>query len=192
MHGSASQRPRPAPRFGRWNRAGKPALPTLRSHLLALDRRGFGASRDIRGGPSPSTQMAIVWVRGRDCLGTGSPTLQRPRSGRRCGPRWRRSCGRRPPQDPYPRAQLAPQELPSTPLRFRRLLVRRFRYLVEIEASKQRGSFADPRRASPTVGDWADDWLAAQADLSPRPATATRGSSQGTYGRAGDACGWVT
>ena len=65
-------------------------------------------------------------------------------------------------------------------------------FLVEIEASKQRGSFVDPRRASPTVGDWADDWLAAQADLSPRPATATRGSSQGTYGRAGDACGWVT
>jgi hypothetical protein len=26
----------------------------------------------------------------------------------------------------------------------------------------------------------------------PQPATATRGSSQGTYGRAGDACGWVT
>src|SRR5215218_8538751 len=40
-------------------------------------------------------------------------------------------------------------------------------FLVEIEASKQRGSFVDPRRASPTVGDWADDWLAAQADLSP-------------------------
>ena len=40
-------------------------------------------------------------------------------------------------------------------------------FLVEIEASKQRGSFVDPRRASPTVGDWADDWLAAQADLPP-------------------------
>src|SRR5687768_17825769 len=40
-------------------------------------------------------------------------------------------------------------------------------FLVEIEASKQRGSFVDPRRASPPVGDWADDWLAAQADLSP-------------------------
>jgi hypothetical protein len=40
-------------------------------------------------------------------------------------------------------------------------------FLVEIEASKQRGSFVDPRRSSPTVGDWADDWLAAQADLSP-------------------------
>jgi Phage integrase, N-terminal SAM-like domain len=40
-------------------------------------------------------------------------------------------------------------------------------FLVEIAASKQRGSFVDPRRASPTVGDWADDWLAAQADLSP-------------------------
>ena len=26
-------------------------------------------------------------------------------------------------------------------------------FLVEIEASKQRGSFVDPRRASPTVGD---------------------------------------
>jgi hypothetical protein len=65
-------------------------------------------------------------------------------------------------------------------------------FLVEIEASKQRGSFVDPRRASPMVGDWADDWLAAQADLSHTTRTATRGSSQGTYGRAGDACGWVT
>ena len=66
-------------------------------------------------------------------------------------------------------------------------------FLVEIEASKQRGSFVDPRRASPTVGDWADDWLAAQADLSPTTRNRyERGSSQGTYGRAGDACGWVT
>ena len=44
-------------------------------------------------------------------------------------------------------------------------------FLVEIEASKQRGSFVDPRRASPTVGDWADDWLTAPADLSLQPAT---------------------
>ena len=65
-------------------------------------------------------------------------------------------------------------------------------FLVEIEASKQRGSFVDPRRASPTVGDWADDWLAAQADLSPTTRNRYEGSSQGTYGRAGDACGWVT
>jgi hypothetical protein len=36
-------------------------------------------------------------------------------------------------------------------------------FLVEIEASKQRSSFVDPRRRS---GRWADDWLAAQADLS--------------------------
>jgi hypothetical protein len=46
-------------------------------------------------------------------------------------------------------------------------------FLVEIEASKQRGSFVDPRRASPTVGDWADDWLAALRQgvsaLSPLP-----------------------
>jgi hypothetical protein len=56
----------------------------------------------------------------------------------------------------------------------RRSLVRTFarkvdadHFLIEIEANKQRGSFVDPRRASPTVGDLADEWLAAQADLSP-------------------------
>ena len=43
--------------------------------------------------------------------------------------------------------------------------------LTESFLSRDRGkqaarSFVDPRRASPTVGDWADDWLAAQADLS--------------------------
>jgi hypothetical protein len=64
-------------------------------------------------------------------------------------------------------------------------------FLVEIEASKQRGSFVDPRRASPTVGDGlTTGWRLRPTP--PRPATATRGSSQGTYGRAGDACGWVT
>ncbi len=41
------------------------------------------------------------------------------------------------------------------------------RFLVEVESSKQRGSFVDVRRASLTVADWADDWLAAQADLAP-------------------------
>src|SRR5215218_11026616 len=65
-------------------------------------------------------------------------------------------------------------------------------FLVEIEASKQRGSFVDPRRVSPTVGDWAETGWQLRPTSPPRPATATRGSSQGTYGRAGDECGWVT
>jgi integrase len=41
------------------------------------------------------------------------------------------------------------------------------RFLVEVESSKQHGAFVDARRASLTVGEWADDWLAAQADLAP-------------------------
>ena len=41
------------------------------------------------------------------------------------------------------------------------------RFLVEIESSKQRGAFVDPRRAGLTVADWADQWLDAKADLSP-------------------------
>lgn len=41
------------------------------------------------------------------------------------------------------------------------------RFLVEVESSKQRGAFVDPRRSSLTVGGWADDWLAGQAGLSP-------------------------
>ncbi len=41
------------------------------------------------------------------------------------------------------------------------------RFLVDVESSKQRGAFVDARRASLTVGEWADDWLAAQADLAP-------------------------
>ena len=48
-------------------------------------------------------------------------------------------------------------------------------FLVEIEASKQRGSFVDPRRASPTVGDWADDWLAAQGRPLPHDPQPLRG-----------------
>ncbi|MDO5683548.1 MAG: site-specific integrase [Propionibacteriaceae bacterium] len=40
-------------------------------------------------------------------------------------------------------------------------------FLVEVEASKQRGAFVDPRRSALTVGGWADGWLTAQADLSP-------------------------
>jgi hypothetical protein len=36
------------------------------------------------------------------------------------------------------------------------------RFLVEVEWSKQRGTYVDPRRASLTVGDRADDWLAAR------------------------------
>jgi integrase len=36
-----------------------------------------------------------------------------------------------------------------------------------VESSKHRGAFVDPRRAGLTVAGWADDWLAAQADLSP-------------------------
>jgi integrase len=41
------------------------------------------------------------------------------------------------------------------------------RFLVDVESSKQRGAFVDARRGSLTVGEWADDWLAAQADLAP-------------------------
>ena len=41
------------------------------------------------------------------------------------------------------------------------------RFLVDVESSKQRGAFVDARRASLTVDQWADDWLAAQADLAP-------------------------
>lgn len=41
------------------------------------------------------------------------------------------------------------------------------RFLVEVESSKQRGAFVDPRRSGLTVGGWADEWLAGQADLSP-------------------------
>ncbi|HEY5848670.1 MAG TPA: tyrosine-type recombinase/integrase [Microlunatus sp.] len=41
------------------------------------------------------------------------------------------------------------------------------RFLVDVESSKQRGAFVDPRRSSLTVGGWADEWLAGQADLSP-------------------------
>ena len=70
------------------------------------------------------------------------------------------------------------------------------RFLVDVESSKQRGAFVDARRASLTVGVWADDWLAAQADLSPT----TRNRYQGIiskhirprWGRCtagqGDAC----
>jgi hypothetical protein len=43
------------------------------------------------------------------------------------------------------------------------------RFLVEVESSKQRGSFVDAPPASLTVGDWADDWLAAQADSASSP-----------------------
>jgi integrase len=42
------------------------------------------------------------------------------------------------------------------------------RFLTEVESSKLRGGFVDPRRASITVEAWADDWLAAQADLTPK------------------------
>jgi integrase len=42
------------------------------------------------------------------------------------------------------------------------------RFLTEAESSKHRGTFVDPRRASLTVGAWADGWLAAQADLAPK------------------------
>jgi site-specific recombinase XerC len=38
---------------------------------------------------------------------------------------------------------------------------------ADVESSKQRGAFVDARRASLTVDEWADDWLAAQADLTP-------------------------
>lgn len=41
------------------------------------------------------------------------------------------------------------------------------RFLVGVESSKQRGAFVDPRRSSLTLGGWADEWLAGQADLSP-------------------------
>ena len=41
------------------------------------------------------------------------------------------------------------------------------RFLVEVESSKLRGSFVDPRRSGVLVGAWATDWLAAQADLPP-------------------------
>jgi integrase len=42
------------------------------------------------------------------------------------------------------------------------------RFLVQVESSKQRGAYVDPQRARVTVGDWADGWLAAQADLAPK------------------------
>ena len=42
-----------------------------------------------------------------------------------------------------------------------------YRFLVEVESSKQRGAFVDARPACLTVGEWAEDWLAAQADLAP-------------------------
>jgi integrase len=41
------------------------------------------------------------------------------------------------------------------------------RFLVEVESTKLRGSFVDPRRSGVLVGPWATDWLAAQADLTP-------------------------
>ena len=62
-------------------------------------------------------------------------------------------------------------------------------FLVEIEASKQRARSSIrggrvPRSAIGLTTGW---------QLRPTsPATATRGSSQGTYGHAGNACGWVT
>jgi hypothetical protein len=49
-------------------------------------------------------------------------------------------------------------------------------FLVEIEASKQRGSFVDPRRASPTIGDWADG--------SGRPLPTTRNRYEGDHHKA--------
>jgi hypothetical protein len=65
-------------------------------------------------------------------------------------------------------------------------------FLVEIEASKQRGSFVDPRRRVPRSAIGLTTGWRLRPTSPPQPATATRGSSQGTYGRAGDACGWVT
>jgi hypothetical protein len=65
------------------------------------------------------------------------------------------------------------------------------RFLVDVESSKLRGAFVDARRASLTVGEWADDWLAAQADLAPRPGTGTPASSASMCGHGGDAYGWL-
>ena len=41
-------------------------------------------------------------------------------------------------------------------------------FLVEVESSKRRGVYIDPNRSRVTVGSWADDWLAGQADLAPK------------------------
>jgi integrase len=42
------------------------------------------------------------------------------------------------------------------------------RHLVAVESSKHRGAYVDPQRARVKVGEWAVDWLAAQADLAPK------------------------
>jgi integrase len=42
------------------------------------------------------------------------------------------------------------------------------RFLAGIENSKLTGSYVDPSRSKVTVGVWAEDWLAAQADLAPK------------------------
>ena len=73
---------------------------------------------------------------------------------------------------------------PAGPIRGGQVdLARTDHFFVEIEASKQRGSFVDPRRASPTVGDWADDWLAAQADLFPHDPQQLRGDHHKAHTR---------
>lgn len=41
------------------------------------------------------------------------------------------------------------------------------RYLTGIESAKLTGAYIDPTRSRVTVGAWADDWMNAQADLSP-------------------------
>src|SRR4051812_41932249 len=40
------------------------------------------------------------------------------------------------------------------------------RYLTGVEGAKLSGTYVDPTRSRVTVGDWADLWLEAQADLS--------------------------
>jgi integrase len=42
------------------------------------------------------------------------------------------------------------------------------RWLTTVAAAKMTGSYVDPTRSKITVGEWADQWLAARVDLAPK------------------------
>ena len=59
------------------------------------------------------------------------------------------------------------------------------RFKTKIDNAKDTGVYVDPARSRVTVGSWSDQWLDAQTDLSPPPATDTRASLPGTSSRVG-------
>jgi hypothetical protein len=66
------------------------------------------------------------------------------------------------------------------------------RFLVDVESTQQRGAFVDARRASLTVGEWADVGWRHKPTSHPRPATGTPPSSAGTCGHGGGVYGSLT